>query len=57
MLVNNKIYYDNDIFSQINNNAIQSKDRIKQIKREIKDIFLYQKLIKKNNLFEKKEFF
>ena len=57
MLVNNKIYYDNDIFSQINNNMNQSKDRIKQIKREIKDIFLYQKLIKKNNLFEKKEFF
>ena len=57
MLVNNKIYYDNDMFSQINNNMNQSKDRIKQIKREIKDIFLYQKLIKKNNLFEKKEFF
>ena len=47
----NKIYYDNDIFSQINNNENQSKDRIKQIKREIKDIFLYQKLIKKNIIF------
>ena len=56
MLEDNKINYENNL--QINNNMSQSNDNnIKLIKREIKGIFYYQKLIKKNNLFEKKDFF
>ena len=56
MLEDKKINYENN--SQINNNMSQSNDNnIKLIKREIKGIFYYQKLIKKNNLFEKKDFF
>ena len=54
MLENN--YHQNN--SQINNNMNQSEEnKIKLIKREIKGIFSYQKLIKKNNLFQKKDFF
>ena len=43
---------------QFNNNNDQTKDNIKLlIKREVKEIFHYQKLIKKNNLLEKKDFY
>ena len=43
---------------QFNNNYDQTKDNIKLlIKREVKEIFHYQKLIKKNNLLEKKDFY
>ena len=43
---------------QFNNNNDQTKDNIKLlIKREVKEIFHYQKLIKKNNLLEKIDFY
>ena len=50
----------NDIFgksSTFNNNITPLNENIKIISREIKDVFKYQKLIKKKNLFQKKNFF
>ena len=46
-------------FSQAinNNNTQKPKDNIKLITREIKDVFHFQKLIKKNNLIQKKDSF
>ena len=50
---NNKL----EINFDFNNNIKQQNDNIKSIKREIKDVFFYQKLIIKNNLFKKKDYF
>ena len=49
--------FSKEFNAQFNNNNKKPKDNIKSITREIKDIFLYQRLIKKNNLFQKKDFF
>ena len=50
--------YNFDFSQAINNNNTQKpKDNIKLITREIKDVFHFQKLIKKNNLIQKKDLF
>jgi len=42
---------------QFNDYFEQTKDKTELIKREINEIFYFQKLIKKNNLLKKKDFF
>ena len=54
---NNKVYFDLEIKSQLKDTTENPIYSLQQIAREIKDIFHFQKLIKRNNFSQQKNFF